>query len=126
MEQQNLTATLSQDETEAPTSLWRDEVQARVAGYRSRRGRRIEGAFSMRFPFPPAEAAPSAPLAEPESECASESSPPIESVGIEVIAESASPERAATDRFKCDAINPQPQPEMVPEADASIESREID
>ena len=36
--------------------IWRDEVQARVAGYRSRRGKRIEGAFSMRFPFPPTEA----------------------------------------------------------------------
>ena len=35
--------------------IWRNEIHARVAGYRRRRGRRIEGAFSMRFPFPPLE-----------------------------------------------------------------------
>ncbi len=35
--------------------IWRKEIHARVAGYRTRRGRRIEGAFSMRFPFPPLE-----------------------------------------------------------------------
>lgn len=33
-------------------NLWRSEVQSRVAGYQTRRGRRVEGAFSMRFPFP--------------------------------------------------------------------------
>ncbi len=32
--------------------IWRKEIHARVAGFRTRRGRRIEGAFSMRFPFP--------------------------------------------------------------------------
>lgn len=35
---------------------WRHEIHSRVAKYKSRRGRRIEGAFSMRFPFPPTEA----------------------------------------------------------------------
>jgi len=40
--------------------IWREEIQARVAGYRNRRGRRVEGAFSMRFPFPPMETAPAA------------------------------------------------------------------
>src|ERR1017187_3443746 len=37
---------------EPATELWRHEVQARIAGYKKRRGRRVEGAFSMRFPFP--------------------------------------------------------------------------
>ena len=37
------------------TDLWRKEIHARVAGYRTRRGRRVEGAYSMRFPFPPLE-----------------------------------------------------------------------
>ena len=32
--------------------VWRDEVQARLERYKRRRGRRIEGAFTMRFPFP--------------------------------------------------------------------------
>jgi uncharacterized RDD family membrane protein YckC len=43
------------DASSEATPVWRDEVNARVAGYRNRRGRRIEGAFSMRFPFPPME-----------------------------------------------------------------------
>jgi len=43
-------------------ALWRDEIQSRVAHYRSRRGRRVEGAFSMRFPFPPAEVQAPAPI----------------------------------------------------------------
>jgi len=44
------------DSGEAP-ELWRDEVQSRLERYKRRRGRRIEGAFSMRFPFPPEETA---------------------------------------------------------------------
>jgi uncharacterized RDD family membrane protein YckC len=35
--------------------IWRKEIHARVAGYKTRRGRRVEGAYSMRFPFPPPE-----------------------------------------------------------------------
>src|SRR5215469_13490471 len=35
-----------------PADLWRNEVQDRLARYKRRRGRRIEGAFTMRFPFP--------------------------------------------------------------------------
>ncbi len=49
----------SQPETESPQpseNRWRSEISERVAGYRHRRGRRVEGAFSMRFPFPPASA----------------------------------------------------------------------
>jgi uncharacterized RDD family membrane protein YckC len=38
-----------------PNEIWRKEIHARVDGYRTRRGRRIEGAYSMRFPFPPPE-----------------------------------------------------------------------
>src|SRR6516225_6054485 len=32
--------------------VWRREIHARVDRYRTRRGRRIEGSYSMRFPFP--------------------------------------------------------------------------
>jgi uncharacterized RDD family membrane protein YckC len=46
--------------------LWRNEIHARVAGYRTRRGRRVEGAFSMRFPFPPLEHdVPGSAISEP-------------------------------------------------------------
>lgn len=44
--------------------VWRNEVQARLERYKRRRGRRIEGAFSMRFPFPPDE--PVAAVADEE------------------------------------------------------------
>jgi len=37
--------------------IWRKEVHSRVARFRTRRGRSLQGAFSMRFPFPPAEPA---------------------------------------------------------------------
>ena len=43
------------DAPENRDNVWRSEIQARVAGYRNRRGRHLEGNFSMRFPFPPAE-----------------------------------------------------------------------
>jgi len=50
---------LSQCEpTDGPANLadpWRNEVQDRLARYKRHRGRRIEGAFTMRFPFPAEE-----------------------------------------------------------------------
>lgn len=50
--------------------VWRREVQSRLERYKRRRGRRIEGAFSMRFPFPPAElpAVASSPVLEPQAD----------------------------------------------------------
>lgn len=122
MEQPTSTAPISQDETDAPPSMWRDEVQARVAGYRSRRGRRIEGAFSMRFPFPPAEAQPSAPQSEMKSEGASESLP-VESAAVEVGDECASPAPIASDGV---AISSQAQPDMVAEAQVVADAQEIE
>jgi uncharacterized RDD family membrane protein YckC len=54
------------------TDVWRNELQDRLARYKRRRGRPIEGAFTMRFPFPPDEV-PSAGMPatvelEPESQ----------------------------------------------------------
>lgn len=43
------------DSCQPNSDIWRTEVHSRVARFRTRRGRRIEGAFSVRFPFPPAE-----------------------------------------------------------------------
>ncbi|MGA9565924.1 MAG: RDD family protein [Candidatus Korobacteraceae bacterium] len=37
---------------EPAAEVWRNELQDRLARYKKRRGRRIEGAFTMRFPFP--------------------------------------------------------------------------
>jgi uncharacterized RDD family membrane protein YckC len=50
---------------------WRDELQARLRRYKSRRGRRIEGAFTMRFPFPP-------PDLDGEAPAGHDDPPPIE------------------------------------------------
>jgi uncharacterized RDD family membrane protein YckC len=44
------------EESAVIPDVWRNEVQARLERYKRRRGRRIEGAFTMRFPFPPEEA----------------------------------------------------------------------
>jgi uncharacterized RDD family membrane protein YckC len=54
-EQQTLPSEASGNLPQPTSDIWRKEVHARVSGYRTRRGRRIEGAYSMRFPFPPLE-----------------------------------------------------------------------
>ncbi len=54
-DQQTLLSQPENSSSESDNPIWRDEIQARVAGYRFRRGRRVEGAFSMRFPFPAAD-----------------------------------------------------------------------
>src|SRR5271169_2017632 len=48
--------------TTEPEEIWRNEVQDRLARYTRRRGRRIEGAYSMRFPFPAEEIAETVPV----------------------------------------------------------------
>ena len=49
---------------EPAEDIWRNEVQDRLARYKGRRGRRIEGAFTMRFPFPADDEAEPSMLAE--------------------------------------------------------------
>ena len=40
------------DSASEADDIWRKEIHAHVDRYRTRRGRRVEGAYSMRFPFP--------------------------------------------------------------------------
>jgi uncharacterized RDD family membrane protein YckC len=61
-DQRTLHSESSADLSPGTDDIWRNEIQARVAGFRTRRGRRIEGAFSMRFPFPPPEHDGSGPI----------------------------------------------------------------
>lgn len=73
MTEQQMLRSDTSDSLPASEELWRDEIQARVARYRSRRGRRIEGTYSMRFPFGPEEqespqTAQSSASADPEIE----------------------------------------------------------
>ena len=53
------------NQTSQPEDVWRSELQDRLARYKRRRGHRIEGAYTMRFPFPSEEIVEAAPsLAE--------------------------------------------------------------
>lgn len=60
MTEQQLTSIDASGEPSEQADLWRNEVQDRLERYKRRRGRRIEGAYTMRFPFPVEE------VAEPE------------------------------------------------------------
>jgi uncharacterized RDD family membrane protein YckC len=51
-EPQYLRSQTADDESQPKNDIWRKEVHSHVARFRTRRGRRLEGAFSMRFPFP--------------------------------------------------------------------------
>jgi uncharacterized RDD family membrane protein YckC len=55
MTEQQMLRSDTSDSLPSAEEVWRDEIQARVARYRTRRGRRIEGTYSMRFPFGPEE-----------------------------------------------------------------------
>jgi uncharacterized RDD family membrane protein YckC len=66
-DQQPLPSPSEADAPPPPENRWRNEISERVAGYRNKRGRRVEGAYSMRFPFPPASTQDFAPEATQES-----------------------------------------------------------
>lgn len=55
MTEQQMLRSDTSDSSQTADELWRNEIQARVARYRTRRGRRLEGTYSMRFPFGPDE-----------------------------------------------------------------------
>jgi uncharacterized RDD family membrane protein YckC len=55
IEPQHFRSEKAGDPVQPNADVWRNEIRSRVSRYRTRRGRRVEGAFSMRFPFPPAE-----------------------------------------------------------------------
>jgi uncharacterized RDD family membrane protein YckC len=92
-----------------PHDLWRNEVHDRVAGYRKRSGRRIEGAFSMRFAFPPA-----VPLASPAIGLEDENDGPRVALRDKLHEEdetaSANVERGGVIATAADAIFPSPEP----------------
>jgi uncharacterized RDD family membrane protein YckC len=141
MTEQQFSALNAVDSPAEPAAeLWRHEVQARIAGYKKRRGRRVEGAFSMRFPFPAAEIVEPA---EPDeaipavAEAASETStripeedlvpgPPVRFYDVrdllqndsaDVVAEQvAETENAAPDVVEL-VLEPLPEPEPEPYID---------
>lgn len=71
MTEQQIVRSEASDAAPGPDEVWRDEIQARVARYRTRRGRRVEGTYSMRFPFvAPEEESAKAAQVETETELA--------------------------------------------------------
>jgi len=62
MIEQQLSPYPAVDSSVEPADRWRHEVHDRLTHYKRRRGgRRIEGAYTMRFPFPPYEPGPEPP-----------------------------------------------------------------
>jgi uncharacterized RDD family membrane protein YckC len=79
---------------EPAAELWRNELQDRLARYKKRRGRRIEGAFTMRFPFPTDDIAEVVTPSETEAMVTAASAADFE----EVMRQEVPDEAAAVDR----------------------------
>ncbi len=77
--------------TTEPEEVWRNEVQDRLARYTRRRGRRIEGAYSMRFPFPAEEITETVPV-QPEVTAAPAEVEPIPQPEVNAGKHKAAPE----------------------------------
>jgi uncharacterized RDD family membrane protein YckC len=93
MIEQQLSSVEASGEKSEQVDLWRNEVQDRLERYKRRRGRRIEGAYTMRFPFPVDD------VAEPEVET---EPPPTEvPYAQELVAEAVTP---TDEGFGCDAL----------------------
>jgi uncharacterized RDD family membrane protein YckC len=87
--------------------VWRNEVQDRLARYKHRRGRRIEGAYTMRFPFPAEEVAEAVPLPTEGVPAASPSPAETEAIPeLEVYAgeQQATPDIMVADQAESEAV----------------------
>lgn len=98
--------------------LWRNEVQDRLARYKRRRGRRIEGAYTMRFPFPADEETEGGPSAEVAATVAElqEVSPEPDSPAEETIEYTGVPEPGVRVSAELVAELAAQTPEATPEA----------
>jgi uncharacterized RDD family membrane protein YckC len=122
-DQRTLHSESSADLSPGTDDIWRNEIQARVAGYRTRRGRRIEGAFSMRFPFPPPEHDGSGPItigradsSNPEQQVAATRGSDAEDIPIEVVTSGICdvPVAVATREPEVSAPGPEASPTATP------------
>src|SRR5579885_2623177 len=129
----------SDEPSPAPSrdEIWRKEIHARVAGYRSRRGRRLEGAYSMRFPFPPAEIESSQPIVETQDYAEDGFNPAAVSAAgdlpVDVTAAVAAPEpecAPAAIAFEAAAVLPKASEEnnsaTLEDGESSAEARRAD
>ncbi len=117
--------------------VWRNEVQAHLERYKRRRGRRIEGAFTMRFPFPPEEPLAATPEEEEEPQevgqlvspstddvlapliVAEPSSEPCETVQVEEEIAATDVATAPATTASAAALAPEPEEEPVPVIEVS-------
>jgi uncharacterized RDD family membrane protein YckC len=116
MEQEHL---LARELPDAQEDVWRQEVQARVTGYRSRKGRSLEGAFSMRFPFPPAEVV----TEEEQVSAMAETATPVAPVGVVAADEPSVPSASApgepAENLFTASAQPAPVQDLVEPAEVS-------
>ena len=93
---QYLSPEAAADSGQPNIDIWRKELHSRVARFRARRDRRIEGAFSMRFPFPPNQSATHLPSVPSETVA---SDPGVTVAEVDTTGES-SPLAAATEAIE--------------------------
>jgi uncharacterized RDD family membrane protein YckC len=106
-EQQPLRSEAAADSGHPAMDVWREEIHSRVSRFRTRRGRRIEGAFSMRFPFPPPGPVASPPVADVQAQS------PEQDVKVD---ESANQVAATTETVSTPVLtveSPQSKPESL-------------
>ncbi len=125
------------DPAQPHADVWRKEVHSRVDRFRTRRGRRIEGAFSMRFPFPPVEPVPSAPQAEIQTQSPEPNVPAVEvesvpePLSIDVVApepqEVLAEFLAAADPPECtqQPVAPEASFDIAPRPEAELEPQPV-
>jgi uncharacterized RDD family membrane protein YckC len=105
-EQQMLRSDATDSSSQSTEELWRTEIQARVARYKTRRGRRVEGTYSMRFPFSATDEESPSPIASAAVEVAIET---LDHTGIEAAAEEVCVAQAAEE-----------EPELVATSSAAL------
>lgn len=114
IDQQTLRSETPVDSPEPSDEQWRSEIHARVARYRNRRGRRLEGTYSMRFPFSAGEEQPDT-SSQPRTPSAM---PPETAVEVEAISaigvlEAELAVEVAEEVSDVPMAAPEPQPETT-------------
>ena len=118
-ERQYLRSEPGSDPDQPTGEAWRKELHSHLARYRVRRGRRIEGAYSMRFPFPVVDAV----AEEKPPEC-----PPLEEPATSLTAVANEISTSESEVLLVEApplagieVTSQPEEQIVEEAPASPE-----
>lgn len=101
------------EESSGVPDVWRDEVQARLERYKRRRGRSIEGAYTMRFPFPAEEPVAVEPAEKTQQSATEQFEPAV--IADVAVAETADPSTTPVEQAE------QASADVVPDA-AQVET----